>query len=93
MPIFPTWCFFFFLITPRIKVLISGPKQQTSNTVLQIKVSFGSPIFAPCFYVAGIQYVDFRLAATCDLLAAGLMNLVLTRINVSHAVAVSNLVS
>jgi len=41
----------------------------------------------------GIRNVDFRLAATCDLLAAGLMNMVLTRINVRHAVAVSNLVS
>jgi len=80
-------------------VLISGPKQPTNYTVLQFKrlilkiLNFSSPTFAPCFYVAGIQSVDFRLAATCDLLASGLINLVLTRIIFRHAVAVSNLVS
>ena len=80
-------------------MLISPPKQPTNYTVLQFKrlilqsLNFGSPTFAPCLCVTGIQNVDFRLAATCDFLAAGLMNLVLSRINVRHAVAVSNIVS
>jgi len=80
-------------------VLISGAKQPTNYTVLQFKrlilqiLNFCSPAFAPCFYVTGIQSVDFRLAATCDLLASDLINLVLTRIMFRHAVAVSNLVS
>ena len=80
-------------------MIISGPKQPTNYTVLQFKrlnlqiLNLSSPTFAPCFYVTGIQIVDFRLAATCDLLASGLINLVLKRIIFRHAVAVSNLVS